>query len=149
MSDNFISVIPADPWFLSDVSVHQTALEAIKQYAPNADTIEIFISDRPQFVDCGVNLEKIACPECGMVLNEWWQTAMEQAAKRHFIDLTVTTPCCGVQTSLNELLYDWPAGFARFVLEARNPNIGLLSVSQIRELQQILGCRVRQILAHI
>jgi hypothetical protein len=38
--------------------------------------------------------------------------------------LDASMPCCGGSTSLNALRFDWPAGFARFVLEARNAGVG-------------------------
>jgi hypothetical protein len=46
---------------------------------------------------------------------------MDASYRSAFEDLAVRTPCCHTDTTLNELDYDWPAGFARFVLEARNP----------------------------
>ncbi len=149
MSDNYICVIPTDPWYVPNPNAQQQALATMKQYAPEADEIEINVHPTPTFVDCGANFERVVCPICGTLLNEWWQEAMDQAATANFTDLTITTPCCDTATSLNNLHYDWPAGFARFVLEAQNPHVGLLSVRQIQELTSILGCRVRQILAHI
>ncbi len=75
---------------------------------------------------------------------------MTTAHETAFGALGVTTPCCTSQTTLNDLVYDWPAGFARFVLEARNPGVaGLLSPADQAILEAALGCPVRQVLARI
>ena len=50
-------------------------------------------------------------------------------------------------TALDRLDYEWPAGFARFVLEASNPNVSELPGQQMRALGRMLGCRLRQIWA--
>ncbi len=149
MSDDYISIIPTDPWYLPETHAQEIALATLKQYAPEADEIEVNVSELPTFIDCGANFERVICPTCKTIINEWWQTAMDCAATTNFRDLTITTPCCRTSTSLNDLRYEWPAGFARFVLEAQNPSIGLLNVHQIQTLSQILGFRIRQILAHI
>jgi hypothetical protein len=50
--------------------------------------------------------------------------------------------------SLNELRYDWPAGFARVVLEAMNPDVPDLPATALAELAQRLGAHLRVIWAH-
>src|SRR5262249_13741059 len=55
---------------------------------------------------------------------EWFGKAMDRAYEKKNWDLTIKLPCCGKGSSLNDLKYEWPAGFARFVLEARNPLMG-------------------------
>jgi hypothetical protein len=42
---------------------------------------------------------------------------MDAAERDHFTDLTIVTPCCGTHTTLNDLVYDWPQGFARWRVE--------------------------------
>jgi len=61
---------------------------------------------------------------------------------------TVTLPCCGAGSHLEELRYEWPQGFARFVLEARNANIGGPTDVDDQEVAGLLGTPVRRILAH-
>ena len=51
--------------------------------------------------------------------------AMDQAYRFSFVDLAVSVPCCNAQLSLNDLRYEWPAGFARFILEAQSPGAEL------------------------
>ncbi len=73
---------------------------------------------------------------------------MEAAETHAFAQLDVTMPCCGRAGSLNDLRYDWPMGFARFVLSARNPNLPELPPEALRRLVQIVGCELRVIWAH-
>jgi hypothetical protein len=69
---------------------------------------------------------------------------MSDAFDEHFADLTLSLPCCMVVSSLNELEYQAPAGFARFTLEARNPNADI-EEDQVRMLEEILGCKLRKV----
>ena len=74
---------------------------------------------------------------------------MDRAAADDFEALAVTLPCCGASSTLNDLVYHWPAGFARYVLEAMNPGpAGFLDPEQLAQLQLDLGCELRQINAH-
>ncbi len=73
---------------------------------------------------------------------------MDDAFKVRFTALAVTTPCCGANVSLNDLNYEWPAGFARFVLEAMNPGVGDLATAEIAALAEIVGSPLRRIWAH-
>jgi hypothetical protein len=50
--------------------------------------------------------------------------------------------------SLNDLVYSWPSGFARYTLEAMNPGLGSLPERVHARLESVLGCRVRVIWAH-
>jgi hypothetical protein len=53
------------------------------------------------------------------------------------------TPCCGSRVSLNDLRYEWPAGFARLVLEAWNPNVTRLDEEEVSKLEEVLGAPLR------
>ena len=55
---------------------------------------------------------------------------------------------CGTAVSLNDLRYEWPAGFAKFVLEAMNPNVMDLPDEGFAELSRDLGTPLRKIWAH-
>lgn len=58
-------------------------------------------------------------------------------------------PYCEAAYTLNELAYDWPQGFARFGIDAMNPNIGELEESHRKVLEEILGTELRVIHQHI
>jgi hypothetical protein len=72
---------------------------------------------------------------------------MEKADATHFTDLTIVTPCCKKQTSLNDLKYVTPAGFAKFVLSVNDPETEINETDLIT-LQKILGTPLKAIYAH-
>lgn len=74
---------------------------------------------------------------------------MDEASETEFRSLLIRSRCCGTTISLNDLDYDCPVGFARYVLEAMNPSSKGLSPSQLTTLGTTLGCAVREIAAHV
>ena len=79
---------------------------------------------------------------------KWWGQEMDRVYQVNgFQDLNILLPCCQRTSSLNDLIYDWPAGFARFLLEARSPE-GDLTHEQIALFESLLGCSIRKIWAH-
>jgi len=149
MSDNVLKLIPTVPSFLPTKGAQDKARKRLGSFVPIADEIKAIARREVEFIDQGGNFEKVSCPLCGRALDtEWWQEAMGKAAERGFVNLDIQLPCCQKQTSLNELGYDWPAGFARFSLEARNPGVKMLKAEQIRAVEQDLGCQLRVIWAH-
>ena len=73
---------------------------------------------------------------------------MARADSTKFIDLAVTTPCCALLSSLNDLVYDWPAGFARAELSALNPQRGWLDQAKLAQVASVLGHPLKQVMAH-
>ena len=150
MSENWFRLIPTDPSYVPGESQRARAKRALRAILPGADAIEADVFDQVEFVDPGPsNFESVECPVCKAPLPmAWWQEAMDRAYKDHFIDLTITTPCCSAVSNLNDLEYEWPAGFARFVLEARSPGVPNLDPSDIADLEPVLGCSLRLVRAH-
>jgi hypothetical protein len=72
---------------------------------------------------------------------------MSVAYRTGFSQLDVHMPCCGSESSLNHLEYDWPAGFSRFVLVARNPNTDI-DRQQLESVGKLLNCEIRKIWTH-
>jgi hypothetical protein len=165
MSDNWLILIPADPNYVPDSQSQQRARDLFESFLPNAEEININLTDGIRFVDQGSNFESVSCPKCGTKVDiDWWQRAMNTAcgvapdvdwwdwglvldSDPVFTDLMITIPCCGSDLSLNDLVYYWPAGFARFGLEALYPD-GNLSDEQIALLKQTLDCDLRVIWSH-
>lgn len=79
---------------------------------------------------------------------EWWSEQFDEAEATGFSRLDVSVPCCGATVSLNGLGYELPAGFARFVLEAMNPNVKDLPETALADLSAALGTPLRKIWAH-
>jgi hypothetical protein len=149
MSDTFLILIPSTPDFVPAEAAQAAALNRLKSFLPKADDVISDSSAEIRFIDAGVNFERISCPACrGPLPMEWWQEAMEAAEEKNFTDLRVTLAGCGKSSTLNDLVYFWAQGFARFTLEAMNPGVKDLRSDQLRELEKILGCPLRVILAH-
>lgn len=74
---------------------------------------------------------------------------MSKEAEADFPLRPAALPCCAAKVTLNDLKYDWPQGFARFSLEAMNPDIPGLTPVQLTEFESILGCPLRKIFPHI
>ena len=151
MSDSWIAIVPVDADFVPDPATHEVALEFFRQIAPDVEEVEIKLTDQIQFFDCGANLEQIICLCCDREISiDWWQDRMEDDHNGHGFRLAqYSTPCCEASVSLNELRYDWPQAFARFGIDAMNPNIGQLPDEQRREFERILGTPIRIIYQHI
>ncbi len=150
MSDNWLIFIPTDPTAIPSQIGADTAVELLKRFAPDAgDDVQARFSNEIEFHDCGSNWSGVKCPHCGADIEEWWGDATGDAYKTRFEDLRVTTPCCGRSTNLNDLNYVWPAGFARFALEAKNPNIRQTTAEQDRALSEALALDLRKIWRHL
>lgn len=150
MSDNWIALVPEDPYFVPALEKQSVARNRLAEIAPDADVVEIKISDAVQFFDCGANFERILCPLCGSELPvAWWQERMDDDYEQGFKLASYTVPCCGETSTLHRLVYEWPQAFGRFALDAMNPNIGILDDKCKRELEEILGTKLIIVYQHI
>src|SRR5437879_11799207 len=78
MSDHWIALIPEDPRFVPDPAKRERARDRFSQIAPDAEEIEIKVSEKVRFFDCGQNFERIRCPSCGAEIPvNWWQNRMD------------------------------------------------------------------------
>lgn len=101
------------------------------------------------FIDAGSNFDSVRCPWCGAAIDlDWWHDRMTIAASEGFTNLQTRTRCCDVTTSLNDLGYDWPQGFARWWLEVMNPANSAISDEQVAAIGDALGHPVRAIYVH-
>ncbi|MEU6272032.1 zinc ribbon domain-containing protein [Streptomyces populi] len=153
MSDNYLTVIPADPYWRPGEDVAERAADALSRMLPDDDArrgLEAKWHDGVEVVWCGSNLKRISCPHCGAECPlDWWADAVTERYEEGFSTLTAAVPCCGAETSLNELVYDWPMGFARFRIEVLYPNRSWLTDEELAALTDLLGHPLRQILIHI
>lgn len=147
MSDDYLRIIPLEPGHVPAPRAQKEAIALVKKLLPRAAEVRAILQDEVFFVDQGENLEEIRCPRCRATLApEWWMTEMDRAGGADFSDLAVVVPCCGATTSLHDLDYDWPAGFARFVIQVREPGLaGWLDDAKVARLEKALGAKVRQI----
>ena len=152
MSDNWLRLIPTDPTFVPATPAARRARELLEHFAPTAITGGVAREVNAKeivFIDAGTNFESVSCPWCGAAIDiEWWQDSMSIAATSGFNDLVTRTRCCDVTTSLNDLNYQWPQGFARWWLEVMNPTTPPLSSDQVGKLGDALGHPGRALYAH-
>ncbi|MCX5559747.1 hypothetical protein [Streptomyces sp. NBC_00038] len=153
MSGNFLTVIPTDPYWQPSRDVADRAAAVLSGMLPDDDAhrgLEAKWHDSVEVVYCGANLEKISCPHCGADLaSAWWGEAVSERYDEGFSTLMVVVPCCDAEASLNELVYDWPMGFAQFRIEVLYPNRAWLTDEELATLADALGHPLRQILIHI
>ena len=147
MSENLLKLIPHDPQFVPAATPREVATVLLRMLFLHADGVSARETAAVEFIDQGGNFEGVACPRCGAALDvDWWGDAVDAAFEGCFADLDVTLPCCSATCSLNDLRYEMPAGFSRFVLEARNPGRDLTD-AEVEALERALGCRLRRVWA--
>src|ERR1700722_18500832 len=132
MSDNWLRYIPSEPNFQPTLSAAEKAQLLLASFALRADQVRFEFTADVRFIDPGSNWTTGKCSACGPDAQSWWKNAMSALYKAKFSNLEVIAPCCGARVSLNDLDYVWPAGFARFVIEAKNPGLKNLTEEQER-----------------
>jgi hypothetical protein len=147
MSSITLKLIPSEPFF-TPTSESQDRLEQhLRLLFEDGQSVFITAENTLLFVDSGTGLEQILCPFCLTSLGiDWWQKLMDEAYTIHFQNLRLATPCCNKETSLNDLYYQWPVGFARFIVEIRNYE-NKIDTKELRELEDIVGCHLKAIYA--
>ncbi len=146
MSDHFLVVIPADP--KAPLPESADALRAALAGMAGSGESRVKDFGRIQFVDCGENFERILCPSCHAELETgWWGHQMDHCwdAEDGFDLHAHALPCCGVPLSLDKLAYEWPQGFARWMVSARAGNRGPLTPGELGRLEEIAGLQLRAI----
>lgn len=149
MSTNVIRLIPQVPTYTPRAEAIARAKQVLRAVLSRTTVVEAIVSSNVRFVDQGENFECVRCPSCAVELSgSWWQDAMDRAHPGAFEDLAVTLPCCSESSTLHDLDYRWPAGFAKFTLQGVDPGIhSPLPEAVVQQLQDILGCRLREIRA--
>jgi hypothetical protein len=146
MSDHFLVVIPADP-----KAELPTSADALRDaLAGIAGTDEARVKDygKLQFIDCGENFEWIICPDCRAEITvEQWRAWIDQDwhGEEGFHLHQHETHCCSARVTLNDLVYEWPQGFARWFVGARNEGRGPLSAEELEALEAVAGMPLKAI----
>jgi len=150
MSDTIYRIFPRHP---RQICTDEQIIEAVNALKlTSAEKITFTNYGDMQFIDCGEGLEHVFCQWCGYELGlEYWSEAMSKAyIGNAFKHLELEMPCCGLRSSLNELIYVKPCGFATFAIEVRNPTTMPCNV-ELEEMGKCFGCVrfFRMIFAHI
>ncbi|MDO4259034.1 MAG: hypothetical protein Q4C87_05875 [Actinomycetaceae bacterium] len=150
MSDTFLHIIPTEPLWVPSAAAADRAIAVLAELSPDAERISAERTSQPRFIHQGSNFESLRCPRCGEALDlGWWGDVMDEAYEGGFTDLAVAMPCCGESASLNDVEYDWPAGFACFVLDVANPARSWLTEDELEVLAEALGHPVRQVMSRV
>lgn len=145
MSDNILTLIPVNETYLPAQTAQKEASTILASFLQGDREVHIRITEQVEFIDSGENFETIFCPACNTQISDlWWQQAMDTAHQSQFTDLMIVTPCCQSTVSLNNLIYRWPAGFARFALVVHDPQNDI-SEEEMESIAEILGCQLREI----
>jgi len=146
VSAHDLRLIPTDPPFVPDYEAAFQARERLASFLPRADEVTARVDDEIAFVDAGANTGEIHSPACAAEVPwDWFIERMDAAWPSRFSDLSTVTPCCRARCSLNDLEFTAPAGFARFKLEALDPDVVDLTGEQLSELERLLGTPLRRI----
>ena len=150
VSEDYLQLLPTDPAFIPSAEAASAALQALESIAPESDEVEVMEEPGVAFVDAGENFSAVRCPACGAELEiiPWWQGEMDRAFATRFQDLSVVPPCCRTPMTLNDLDYDWPQGFARWWLRARNPNRYKLQAGELAEIASAVEHPLREVWTH-
>ncbi len=148
MSDNIMYLLAADPLAMPSVERREWTELLVRNLCPGAHEIVVHADDLPELYLAMTNLEATYCPHCAANLDEWWPQAVDTWWKGGRRDLGAVVPCCREPTSLNELDYDWPQGFARFAIEILNPSHDL-EPGELDTISRAAGMLLRVVWAHI
>ena len=122
MSDTIFKIFPR---YYYPKYTDEQIISAVKVLKSVSSEIITFTNYKcVKFISCGKGLEQIFCQWCGRKLEvDLWQEVMSNAYEISFEYLGFRTPCCNLPSSLEELIYVKPCGFATFVIEVHNPAI--------------------------
>jgi hypothetical protein len=148
MSDNFMIVLPVDPFAVPSKERAEATLELLSKLRPDVQEVELRTSETPEFFCCLGNFESVYCPFCQTDVEKWWGKAMDAWWHGDRRLLSVTTPCCGRVTSLNDLDYNWPQGFACVAFELMNPDSDL-EPEELQRVEKTLGLPMHVMWKHV
>jgi hypothetical protein len=122
----------------------------MSEIALNAREVKSVVTESIQFIACRGNLkiDRTTCPHCNERIDfSWSSSAMDRAwdGEGGFQPKEETLPCCGKTATLHDLNYVRPLGFAKYCLEAINPDRGLLEEEHTAHFKALLGCDIRVI----
>lgn len=149
MASNILSIL-ADVPELAPSEAVAVELETVarKLFEQRCAEISVVDSGMVEFIDQGGLFGELNCPNCGSEIDiPWWQDRMDESYANSFSDLGIRVPCCGFATSLNELEYRLPAGFARFAIQVRDFENPWADEEEMAALTRVAGRPLRQILA--
>ncbi|MGE3317038.1 MAG: hypothetical protein AB7O26_18130 [Planctomycetaceae bacterium] len=147
MGSSAICLIPVDPEYAPDESARTRAENRLREFVVRLGKLESQLTDQVQFIHCGGGrFISVSCPSCGQEISmDDWHDWMDHDYQDGGYRLsTHTIACCFAQHRLTELVWDPPCGFARYSLQAWDPQIESLTPEIRQELETILGTPLRE-----
>lgn len=148
MSIHHQQVILKDPFQRLSPERQQAFLAMVKGLLSDSPKCKLEIDDSPIFFDCGGSLEYVRCPFCKADLDTVWNDWMQRWYEGDHNQLGIETPCCSKLTTLNDLDYKSPQGFACVGVRSEWELIEI-SANDLEEIGAHIGAPVRLIWQHI
>lgn len=147
-SGHQLRIISSDPLYAPSSEMQEECLDLLIAHFKKNE-ISSTLYREVSFIDPGQNFEAVVCDRCAQEMDmEAWQEMMGLAYGKRFLDLSIITPCCNKPSSLNDLKYQGPAGFARYVLTVIDPPAEV-AAQVLSELERTLGTKVKTIHSNV
>lgn len=147
-SGHHMKLIPTDPKYIPTQTQQIEVLRALIKKYPRYE-INSVVTNEINFIDNAGYWSSISCNICNEEIPvDFWQAAMSESYTTHFVDLTFETPCCQRILNLNDIIYDSPAGFARYSIVVIDLGYEVKNEELVGKLEAILDQEIRIVWAN-
>jgi hypothetical protein len=153
MAEFTIYLVPQDSSFQPSAEAATSAESLVRDFwkeEAEFNEVKSHFYETQTLITEGAAFEEVVCPKCKATILRWDCDDYDEEEVFDFFegmeepDQIVTMPCCHARIALNEIDFGSSAAFARFALESTYAD-DEFSNEQIKGLEAILGCRLRQI----
>ncbi len=149
MSDNTTKIIPKEANQIPHPSKVRECVQMLSTLLSLEKTPKVTEFDTLIFHDCGQNFENIICPNCNSKIDfDSWHEWMGIFTENPITLKSFTLPCCNTICDLNNLIYEEPQGFSKFVIELYDSDFESV-IDKLSVIQEKLDCEIRLISSHI
>lgn len=145
MSNLIINLIPVRIGLIPEIPSIDMIKKTLHDIDISCENISFSIKNSIEVIGSKKNLQSVKCNKCYADAVEWWADYMITSEENEYKVRSFITPCCGNESSLEELLYDSDVGFARFVLILKDPS-NLLSKTDIEQLSELFKTDMRSVI---
>ena len=152
MSTTYLCLVSLDPEWTpqNDEQIEKMVALAWEAF-PDSEEIEPLTHKYLAFVHPFENLQSVTCPNCNTGILEWfWELIDDESYQGEALPMmNVEYPCCKKFGSLAELIFHWPATFAKFQLDVMNPEVDEFPTDLVARLESITGQKFGGIWAYL
>ncbi|WP_442511647.1 hypothetical protein SH528x_003332 [Novipirellula sp. SH528] len=143
----FLRILPRDPAFSLD---HKTAGEVVAYLLNRVDGVRDAIPEiwsETHFFTHGRKPVEASCPNCHKPIPaDWLNENIARCWDDSFTDLAVVAPCCGRDTTLDQLAFRRAAGFAHFMIRVYGSAVvSGIPEEHLRALESLVRCELKQL----